>query len=189
MAVYPDNPLPQFPLSIEPEWRTIPSLMDGGKEQRKAKRQFAVFNAKLQYAVMKKAEFDTIWAFYQSCKGAYASFYFFDNDTHDYAGLYINAGDGVATIFDLPGKSTSSHTIYLDGNLQSSGYTILTGGGQGSADRISFTTHPSNGVIISCGFTGILRIKCRFQDDKMSRELFTVALYRTGINLKGLSGA
>lgn len=189
MAIYPDTPVPEYSHFIEQEWRTIISAFDGPKEQRKSKRQFAIFNAKLQYSHMTAAEFSILWAFYRSCKGAYASFYLFDLDPLDHAGLYVNAGDGATTIFDLPGKSTSAHAIYLDGALQSSGYTILTGGGQGSADRIQFTTHPSNGVIISCGFTGILRIKCRFQDDKMSRELFVVALYRTGLNFKGLSGA
>jgi hypothetical protein len=96
-------------------------------------------------------------------------------------------GDGDEDTFDIPGKSTSSQSIYLDGALQGSGYTILTGGGVSSSDRVQFTSPPDIGVEISCSFTGLLRIRCRYAQDKLSREQFLEYMYKTGVELKGLT--
>jgi hypothetical protein len=101
----------------------------------------------------------------------------------------VNVGDAVTDIFDLPGKGTASRLLYHDGVLQSAGFSYLTGGGVGSADRVDYVAAPADGVIITISFYGYLRIKCRFQDDNMSLEHFTSALVRTGLNLKGLVGA
>jgi len=67
-----------------------------------------------------------------------------------------------------------------------SGYTILTGGGEESADRVQFDTAPASGVIITATFTGDLRIKCRFKEDKLTRSNFIYRLFRTGVELYGL---
>ena len=65
---------------------------------------------------------------------------------------------------------------------------ILTGGGDGSADRVDFVTAPATGESISCDFTGKLRINCRFAQDRLSRELFINILFAYGIELRGLAG-
>jgi hypothetical protein len=92
------------------------------------------------------------------------------------------------TIFDLPGKSTSSHKIYYNGILQTltTDYVILTGGGDGDADRVEFTNPPAAGAVITAEFAGYLRIRARFDEDKLNRQMFYALLYTTGISLKGL---
>ena len=43
-------------------------------------------------------------------------------------------------------------------------------------------------MIISCDFTGLMRIRCRFREDAMTKEYMANGLYRTGLELKGLKG-
>lgn len=47
---------------------------------------------------------------------------------------------------------------------------------------------PVAGAVISCDLFGQQRIRCRFAEDNLSRELFMARIYRTGIKLKGLKG-
>lgn len=47
---------------------------------------------------------------------------------------------------------------------------------------------PVAGAVISCDLFGRQRIRCRFAEDNLSRELFMARIYRTGIKLKGLKG-
>ena len=80
--------------------------------------------------------------------------------------------------------------IYVDGVQQTltTDYVILTGGGDGSADRVDFVTAPSLGESISCDFTGKLRVNCRFAHDTMPKEIFQAMLVKYGLDLKGLAG-
>jgi hypothetical protein len=132
-------------------------------------------------------------------------------------GCYIGIGDGTTVTFDIPGKTTSGVTIYKDGvALRAEGlsdillenddvlttdgtsesiimegpedYTLYSGGGAASSDRVTFTTAPAANVLITCDFTGYLRIRCRFKEE-LSRSAFTAALYQTGIKLKGIANA
>jgi len=87
------------------------------------------------------------------------------------------------------GKNTSSQTIYIYGTEQTSGYSILIGGGNSASDRVEFTSPPADGSIITCDFTGYLRMRCRFAYDKLPRELFTTMRFNYGVELKGLGPA
>jgi len=191
MAVFPENILPVYPVLIEPEWHTLISNFDDGSEQRRQKSLYARYNVRLQYKSLSAANAQTIWDFYMARRGAFEAFYFFDPSptigiTTSHTGLYVGTGNGSTDIFDLPGKSTSSQTVYVDGYSPS--YSILTGGGAGSADRVDFVAAPGEASSISCDFTGSLRIRCRFAHDKLSKELFMTVLYNYGIELKGLAG-
>jgi len=191
MATFPENILPVYPVVIEPVWDTLVSTFDSGGEQRRQKSLYPRFNVQLKYRALSAADAQTMWDFYMARKGAFESFYFFDpapdiGITTTYKGLYVGTGDGTTDIFDLPGKSTSSQTVYVDGVAGS--YSILTGGGDGGADRVDFVAAPATGESISCDFTGKLRINCRFAQDRLSKELFMTVLYNFGIELKGLAG-
>lgn len=120
-------------------------------------------------------------------KGRAEAFHFYFRRSGSHKAQYVAYGDGVLTTFDLPGKSTSSQTIYLDGAAQGSGYTILTGGGSSSSDRVQFDAAIPLGQLITCDFTGFLRNRCRFEEDRMTEERFYTTCYRTGLRLKGLS--
>lgn len=193
MAIYPATPNPVYPIIIKPVWNTLITQFDSGAEQRRQKSLYPKFDVKLKYKGLSAADTQTLWDFYMARKGAFESFYFFDpapdmSIATSYDNLLVGTGDGSTDIFDLPGKSTSSQTIYIDGVDQSGSFSILTGGGDGSADRVDFTTAPALGESISCDFTGQLRINCRFAHDELSKELFVRVLFNYGIELKGLAG-
>ena len=195
MATFPEDVSLAYPIIIEPVWDTLIHMTDSGAEQRRQKSLYPRFDVKLRLSGVDTSDAQTIWDFYMARKGAFESFYFFDPTPDmgvatEYDDLYIGAGDGSTEIFDIPGKSTSSQVIYVDGVTQTltTDYVILTGGGSGSADRVDFVTAPSLAQSISCDFTGKLRIKCRFAEDRLSKELFVRLLYNFGIELKGLSG-
>jgi hypothetical protein len=135
-----------------------------------------------------------------------------------YQDLYVGIGDGATAIFDLPGKYTSAQKIYINGVEQSAGYIILAGTGDGGADQVSFEGEDVRvardgktridrdgnvrvtrsgigagalavGALVSCDFTGSLRVRCRFREDRLPRELFIRKLYQYGVDLKGLGPA
>jgi uncharacterized protein (TIGR02217 family) len=195
MAVFPEGVALAWPIVIEPTWDTLIHTTDSGAEQRRQKSLYPRFNVKFQLRGKSATDAQTIWDFFMARKGAFESFYFFDPAPNmsiltSYDDLFIGTGDGDTEVFDIPGKSTSSQVIYIDGTTQTltTDYVILTGGGDGNADRVDFVTAPALGTAISCDFSGRLRINCRFAYDSLPKELFATILFNFGIELKGLAG-
>lgn len=193
MATFPEDPAPAYPLIVTPVWKTLISQIGTGKEQRRQKSLFPMYDVTVRYNVITAANAKTLWEFYMARKGAYEAFYIYDlallaSVSFNHDDQYVGTGDGATEIFDIPGRSTSSQTIYVDGIEQTvtTDYVILTGGGESNSDRVDFVTAPSTGSIITADFTGFLRMRVRFMYDKLSRELFTTNLFRYGIELKGL---
>lgn len=183
MDVYPDIPIPIYPLTVTPVWKT--AISKNGT-QRRGRWLYAKYNVTVQYTRLDATGAKIIWAFYMARKGALGAFYIFDLYVYDHVGLYLATGDAATTIFDLPGKSTSARTLYVNGAETATGFSYLSGGGDGSADRVEFTTAPALGAIITLDFTGYLRIKCRFENDKLDRVNFLRSLMRYGVELTGL---
>jgi hypothetical protein len=77
-------------------------------------------------------------------------FAMFDGWWSRWTGLAVGTGDGVETIFDLPGKSIDSAdlTMLLAG-VPEAGYTFAAGAGSGGKDRVTFTVAPGNGVAVT----------------------------------------
>jgi len=156
---------------------------------------YGKFDVAVSYKAISKVDCQTLYAFYMARRGAFQGFYIYDLSllqslSWAHTALYVGTADGSTTIFDLPGRSTSSQAIYVNGTAQSSGtdYSILTGGGSASADRVSFVAAPTSGDVISCDFTGFARLPVRFSQDRMPYELWEYQYYRTGsIKLTGLS--
>ena len=195
MAKFPESPVPNYTLTLTPKWRTQISALGDNYEQRTAKQLYPQFDVTVQFnAFPSHTDMMILWDFYQARKGSYEGFYIYDPQLHAatypaHEGLYIDTADGSTTTYDIPGRSTSSQSIYLDGVAQTltTDYTISTGTGLESADQVAFVSAPAAGDIITCDFTGILRIPVRFEKDRLSFELFENDLYRTGqINLYGL---
>ncbi len=188
MAEYPQSPAWNYSYIIEPEWDTLISKLEGQNEQRRSRAAYPVYNVRLNYNHVDKTAFQAIWAFYMARRGAAEAFHFYpvESDTYpEYS--YVGIGDASNKIFDLPGKGVSSVSIYVNGVLSPSGYSILTGGGESNADRVEFTSAPAAGDVIECTFTGYLRIRCRFAQDKLTKEEMFKAMYKTAIELKGLA--
>lgn len=189
MIVYPTSPVPQLPYEITFEYRTAISKFETGRELAHQLWRFPRRRVNLKYAVLRPEEIQTLWAFYQGRRGAALPFYFIDEFSvtsldapFSHTDQYVGRGNGITTIYELPGKSTSMQTIFLDG-VQQGDVIILSGGGFGGVDRVQFSQAPAAGVLITANFTGHLRILMRFAEDSLSREMFSARLYRTGIDL------
>jgi len=186
MDIFPESPVPVYPAVITPVWKTLISDYEEGGEQRRSKWMFAKYDVTQQYKNINLTEARILWDFYMAQKGAYKTFYFFDFYALNHNEMYVGTGDGSISTFDIPGKSTSSRKLYVNGTETTTGFSYLAGGGDGNADRVQFTTAPASGQIITIDFTGCLRIKCRFEQDKLDRENFIINLFRYGIKLKGV---
>jgi len=192
MATFPEiNPAPKH-LVISPQFNTLVSDFDGGGEQRRQKQLYPKYDVVVRYENISFAKVKTIWEFYLACNGAYEAFYIYDlsllfGHKFNHKKQYCGTGDGVTKIFDIPGRETVSHTIYSDGVDVTSSTSILVGGGNSDSDRVEYNTAPGEGVIITADFTGYLRIRARFAEDKLPRETFIERIYSYGIKLKGLS--
>ncbi len=190
MEVFPDSALinPDFDIKTTNIWKTLITDFESGKEQRRKVWAFAKRRVTIPYGMVKDTEIKELWKFYQARSGAYDAFWFFFPMTRYIYGDYVATGDNSTVIFDLPSKSTvsSSETAYVDGTPTS--VTLLTGGGQGSSDRIQFSVAPGNGAIITADFQGLHRLKARFELDELDDVLFKAALYATGITLLEVKG-
>lgn len=187
MPEFPSSPAPSYSLELGQQFRTIISTFDSGREQRRAKWSFPKYRVTLRYQANENVDTETIWQFYQARRGAYEAFDFYYPLIQNLKGLYVGTGDGETAIFDLPGKTTSEHKIFNNtSEVSGDDYTILTGGGRSSSDRVQFDSPPLAGRLITADFRGYQRIRCRFAEDNFTRETFEVALCNYGVVLQGL---
>jgi uncharacterized protein (TIGR02217 family) len=196
MSTFPEDPKPIYPLVITPRFNTVVSGMDSGSEERTAKWLFPKYDTTVKYHGLSASDVQILWNFYLSRKGAYEAFYIYDlallaSIAKSHVGQYVATGDGATDTFDIPGRSTSSHTVYIDNVEQTvtSDYSISYGGGASGSDQVVFVSAPAEGEVVTVDFTGYLRIRCRFAQDNLSFDLFQTVLFSTGIELKGLAAA
>jgi len=182
---YPETPIPTEPYDIKINWKTVISDFDSGKEQRRQKNLYPKYNVSLTYPPLSLTDIQILWNFYQARRGTYEPFYFYSIEEAQWNGCFVGIGNASDTTFDLPGKSASSIVIY-DNGVATATYTLGVGDGDCLSDNIVFNTAPAVNALITCDFYGYLRIRCRFQEE-LTRSSFTAALYKTGINLRGLS--
>lgn len=196
MSVYPENSSIPFdnPVPVTMEFKTLASR-HGKHGEEQTKQQWLYCKREigpLKYSWIDKAsEARPLWQFYQARKGAFEAFIFYLPNSDQYVGEYVGTGDGATTVFNLPCKSSSGRTIYVDGVSQTEGvdYTFSAGGGVDGADKITFTAAPATGQYVTIDFTGLLKIRCRFKEDKLKYEEFYDRLTKIGIKFKGLLNA
>jgi hypothetical protein len=188
MALFPSTPAPIDPVTIKPRWNTIITGFDAASEQRIQKWSFPKFDVELTYELVTPiALMKNIWDFFIARKGCAEAFHYYFRHVKTFTDLFVYRADGETSLFDIPGQNTSSQSIYVDGVLQESGYTILYNSGDSNSDQVSFTVAPSDGALITCDFTGFLRNRCRFGEDFISEKRFYTTCFSTGLTLKGLS--
>jgi hypothetical protein len=188
VAIYPESPVPTFPYAIEPEWRTIVTEFDSGAEQRRQKWTYAHYNISLNYYGQPSTSISHLFEFYAARRGAYEAFTFYDPlgaSSHD--NLYIGTGDGATTAFDIPGRQISGLVVYRNGTTIAT--TVSTAAGTDGRDSLRFGTAPTSTQVLTCDFVGTLAVRCRFADDRLSRNNFERALFSAGVQLKGLAPA
>lgn len=150
MPVFPSLPEPTYPLKIEPQFSTLISDFQTGKEQRRQVWAFPKRLLVLQFETLLQTEIDILYNFFLARKGSFEPFYYFwllkdeNNNWPVYAGEYIYRGNGTQTLFDLPGKSITGLTVYVNGVVTPA--TFSSGSGPDGVDQINFNT---TGAIIS----------------------------------------
>lgn len=192
MSTYPDLDSVSYPFILTPNFNTLVTNFNGGGEKRRQKLLYPIYNIQVNYKYLTVIDAKTLYEFYMARSGMYESFYIFDYaekllHTFIHKDQYCGTGNDDTTIFDIPGKSTSSQTIYVAGVDTTSTSTVLVGGGSSDSDRIEFNTAPATGSIITIDFAGYLRMKVRFADDKLARVSAISNFYSYNVELKGLS--
>ena len=191
MAVYPENSSIPFdnPVPVTMQFMTLESPF--GKHGEEQSSQQWLYPKRhvgpLKYSYVEKADARTLWQFYQARKGAHESFTFYLPNPDDYVNEYVGPGDGSTVVFNLPCKTSSNRDLKVDGVSQTEGvdYTFSAGGGVDGADQVTFTVAPAIGLYITLDFTGLLKIRSKFKEDKLSWEEFYNRLTKMGLKFKG----
>jgi hypothetical protein len=172
MAVFPSSTVEYInPVRTDLQFKTlVTNFDDEGQEQRKQK-----------------------WTYPKRSIHLYEAFAFFEStgigDNYTYTQEYVGTGDSTTTVYNVPAiDSSGSHTMYLDGT-STTGYTMSYGGGSDGEDKATFDTAPATSAIITYSFTGRLRLRCRFAQDKMTYDNFYDSLIDSGLSLQGLINA
>ena len=177
-----------WPIPKRATWKTLVSQTESGREVRVALRSLPLFEWDLPFGILRAADQTAFWGFYNACSGGYDTF-LFDDKSDDFAqGARLGVGDGATTQFQFVRsyaglfveprldiqQSPIPPNIYLNGVLQSSGYSIsyLNSG------RVTFTTAPGSGTVITADFYFYWRV--RFKEDQLQLDL----LYQSLANLK-----
>jgi hypothetical protein len=179
-----------FPESLQ--FKTlISNYEDQGEEQRKQKWLFPKRSITLGYELIDIADAKTLWQFYCARKGSFEAFNLFYDRIDSYLYEYVGKGDGVTTVFNLPCSYSSSRSLYANYTLLTLGadYTFTALGGTDGADRITFNPVLAAGNIITLSFTGYLKVRCRFAQDKLDFQTFYRLLTSMQLELKGLLNA
>jgi hypothetical protein len=192
MALFPQyDEIPYLPgVKITPRFSTSISSLSGGQEKRRAKFTFPLYDLEISYDMLTLENARTIWQFYKDRQGSYGAFYFYVPYSDTYEGEYVGTGDGSTTQFDVPGKTVSSYTVYIDGTEKTEGggddYTLAQSAGVEGAAQLTFASAPAVGEQISVDFTGYYRFKVRFAEDNLPFDVFYQNLIRLGISLVGV---
>jgi len=177
-----------WPIPKRAAWKTLISQAESGREVRVALRSLPLFEWDLPYGILRPADQATFWGFFNQCCGGWDTF-LFDDKADDFAqGQQLGVGDGATTQFQFVRsygglfveprediqQSPIPPNIYLNGALQSSGYSIsyLNSG------LLTFTTAPASGVVITADFYFYWRV--RFKEDQLAIDL----IYEGLANLK-----
>lgn len=170
MAVHPD---------IAPAWEpqighisgTDIGMSDGNLEKRR-KRSRPLRTWSYQWRTRSPAVAAQLQVFHDARDGDYEPFYLFEFKGVNDAGFPWSdiqtdeIGDAANDTFTIPGKTTSSVTVYVDDveKTLTTHYTILTGTGSNGEDQIEFTPGniPGTDAVVTVDFTGRRRWYVRY---------------------------
>lgn len=181
--VYPSLPGLTFGHSKTPEWKTNIHKAVSGKEFRTAWMSAPLYTFRLQYEFLRDAtsyaELQSLIAFFNNCQGSFDSFLFTDPSDKSVTAQSFGAGNGVQTAFQLfrsfggnleaVGNLNGAPSIYINGVLQATGYTISATG------VVTFTVAPANAAALT--WSGNYFYRCRFLQDSMDFSKFMNALW------------
>lgn len=174
-----------------PTFATEITVSRNGREQRRPLSSVGRERLDVQFPPREgiRAVAQAIEAFFRARKGSAEAFVLFDFDpTYVHAGIYVGDGNGTTTQFDLPCRvGATSVSIYLDGVLQSSGFTLSDAGANGRR-RVTFTVAPTAGKLISCDFTGQRAFVVRFESDRLTLKTEQAGAYSLAFSVVEVPG-
>jgi uncharacterized protein (TIGR02217 family) len=173
-------------VKIAPVFATGTALHVSGRELRVARYASPLWTIELNYDLLRMAspedELQTILGFFEERQGENASFYFEPPALSPVSAQVLGSGDGMTTIFAftvtlggatiVPANIGTAPNIYLDGVLQSGGYTVAA---NPLAPTLIFATAPGPGAAVSADFHWYFL--CRISDDNVDSEEFLESLY------------
>ena len=202
MSVYPNPSTAPYtnPVKWEMEFKTLKSNFDDlGEEKRKKKWLYPRRNITLKYEAITKDEVEDLYEFYQARAGSYGDFVWFESTGvgayKTYSSEYVGGMGTTTLVFNLPALGSSA-TITMNvagGASATSNYTFSAGGGSDGEDKVTFVSSSAGGITapastqyVTCDFTGRLKIRCRFAEDRLSWDNFYDSMINVGVKLKGL---
>lgn len=188
MAAFPDVQVGVSaldPLTEGLEYKTLTTQFEGGQESRKQKWLYPRRNFKINYKAVSNTDAQTLWQFYVDRAGSFESFSFFHPYSRSYVGEYVATGDGSTQLFSFPSKQGNARTIYINGSEETGG-TFTQAGGSDGEDQWDAGSPIASGAIITYDFTGRLKVRCRFADDRMDYTTFMDRLMTVGLKIQGL---
>jgi uncharacterized protein (TIGR02217 family) len=192
--IFPALPGLAWSVTKTPTFQTRIQRALSGRELRALDYPYPLWQFSLVYDFLRdnpQAGYDelrTLLGFFMLCQGAFGTFLFQDPSDCEVAGQQIGTGDASTTVFQLqramgiilPGGGFLEpivapnvvRAIYLNGITQArTTYTVDPATG-----LVTFSSAPSNGLIITADFTYYFR--CRFIDDKYDFENFMYQLWQ-----------
>jgi uncharacterized protein (TIGR02217 family) len=175
----------QFPADISygssggPEYSTDIVMTYGGHEQRNINWSQARARFNVAHGVKTKTQLDALIAFFRARKGRAIGFRFKDWTDYKASGQTLGTGNGALTQFQLVKTYASGATeelriitkpvngtikIYLNGALQSTGYTVNF-----TTGLVIFNSAPVNGAVVTADYE--FDVPVRFDTDRLSATL------------------
>lgn len=175
----------QFPPDISygslggPQFATSVAESASGHEVRNSAWSAGRARFNVSHGVKNPSQLAELIAFFRARKGRARGFRFKDWSDYQASGEVLGAGDGQAQDFQLIKTYTSGSgsevraitkpvsgtpVVYLDGQVQGSGYSIDT-----TTGVVSFTSAPGPGVVVSADFE--FDVPVRFDTDSLSLSL------------------
>ncbi len=151
----------------------------GGHEQRNINWSQARARFNVAHGVKTKAQLDALIAFFRARKGRAIGFRFKDWTDYKASGQMLGTGNGALTQFQLVKTYASGATeelriitkpvngtikIYLNGALQSTGYTVNF-----TTGLVIFNSAPANGAVVTADYE--FDVPVRFDTDRLSATL------------------
>lgn len=185
-AVFPSLPGLMWDITRTPQWATKIQRASSGKETRLAYMNAPIWRWLLKYDVLRQdtvnAELAQILGFFNARQGRFDSFLYTDpSDSVISAAtpMTFGTGSGTATVFQLTrtfgGFAENVYTlngaaaIYVNGALQSSGYTVSPTG------LVTFSAAPANGAALA--WSGAYYWRVRFDQDLADAKNFLRGLW------------
>ncbi len=183
-SVFPSLPGLGWSVIKSPQFKTIAQKSVSGKEVRQALMSYPLWEFTLTFSVLRGAngytEMQTLAGFFLEMLGMFDTWLFDDPSDDSVTAQSFGTGDGTTTAFQLTRgmggfaepiqNINGTPSIYINGVLQASGYTI------GSTGIVTFSPAPAAAAALT--WTGNFYFRCRFTLDLAEFDQFAKNLWQ-----------